>query len=342
VTIDTVVHREELPAEQMATLAQSGNNLMRVTWRVSQSASCFHAAVVANQGHALTDSQLAEAIRGPCERLCDEIKLARLSPDEVFPEMYALAAAGIESDRLLVERALSRRSGTTRSSEPFIQRLTGRVRDLEVAYRNLHASRQGPPLVEELEIRSGPLREQWQAYGPGLLHQIGQMTEPDLIAESAEIVLVQPAVGGHGVAHLGNNRVTFEAVLTNPVPELPEVVRLAWLLAQLQLDLPRFGERIARDRLPVVAMHALLPPTLAAVREMEIALLGDDSIRKALDAWHVGDSGSRESRAQALGDWWQAYESNPPAWPVAIAALDTLLPAGIDVDAPPSDADDPA
>jgi hypothetical protein len=315
---------------------------MLVTWKASQSASCFHAAVAAMQGHALTDGQLAAAIDEPREKLCEEIELAGFLPVEILQEMYALTAAGIESDRLLVERTLSRKFGAARASEPLIQRLTGRVRDLEVAYRNYHAARNGPPLVEELELRSQPLREQWQAYGPGLLHQIGQLTERELIAESAEVVLIQPAVGGHGVAHLGTNRVTFEAVLANPVPELPEVLRLAWLLAQLQIDLPRYSERIARNRLGTVAMHAMLPPALTAAQEIEVVRANADLMLRALDAWQIGSSASRASRAQALADWWGAYVENPPDWPVAIAALDALLSAQTDVDAPPLASDDPA
>lgn len=315
---------------------------MQLSWRASQSASCFHAAVMAMRGHALTDTQLAAAIDEPLERLLEEIEHSQLSPAEILPELYALAAAGIEGDRLLVERALSRKAGVTRASETTLQRLTGRVRDLEVAYRNFHATREGPSLVEELGLRGQPLREQWQAYGPGLLHQIGQFTEPELVAESAEIVLVQPAIGGHGVAHLGNNRVTFEAVLANPVPELPEVVRLAWLLAQLQMDLPRYGERIARAWLQVVAMHALLPPTLAAAQEIEIAPANGELMLRALDAWHVGDSASRISCATVLADWWSAYEQNPPEWPVAIEALDALLLPGTGVDDTAAAADDPA
>ena len=316
---------------------------MQLTWRASQSASCYHAAVAAMEGHALADVQLAAAIDGPCKRLSEEIELASLPPAIIVREMYALTAAGIEGDRLLVERTLSRKAGRANLSEPLLQRLTGRVRDLEVAYRNYHSGRNGPPLIEELELRSQPLREQWQAYGPGLLYQIGQLTERELLAESAEIVLVQPAIGGHGVAHLGNNRVTFEAVLANPVPELPEVVRLTWLLAQLQIDLPKYSAQIARERLDSLAMHALLPPTLAAAREVEIAPAGADRTLSALNAWHVGDPASRVSRAELLDDWWRAVEENPPAWPVALAALDALLPpAMIAVDASPTAADDPA
>lgn len=316
---------------------------MQITWRASQSASCFHAAVAMSEGHALVDLQLAEAIAMPTALLLDVVEWAGLSRLPTLRKMYALTAAGIESDRLLVERVLARKAGMARVSEPLLQRLTGRVRELEVAYRNYFARRKGPPLVEEIELRSQPLRQQWQAYGPGLLHQIGRSTEPELLAESAEVVLVLPAIGGHGVAHLGNNRVTLEAVLANSVPELPEVVRLAWLLSQLQIDLPRYSERIDRDRHDWVAMHALLPPTLSAAREVEIVGGGIDITLLTLNAWHVGDEASRASRANILADWWRAYEENPPSWPVALAALDALLPpAATAVDDPPSGADDPA
>src|SRR5690606_11368832 len=138
---------------------------------------------------------------------------------------------------------------------------------------------------EELELRSKPLRQQWQAYGPGLLNHLGRSTERELLVESAEVVLVLPAIGGHGVAHLGNNRVTLEAMLANPMPSLREIVRLAWLLSQLQLDLPRYSERIARDRLDGLAMHAMLPPSLDAAREVELVPAEPDLTFQALEGW---------------------------------------------------------
>ena len=107
------------------------------------------------------------------------------------------------------------------------------------------------------------LREQWEARGPGLLRAVGLRTEESLVADEAQVIVVQPALGGGGQAHLSANAVRIEAVLANPHAELPEVVRLAWLLAQLQLDLPAYSDRIQADRLPhvlsLVVSEALSP-----------------------------------------------------------------------------------
>ena len=61
------------------------------------------------------------------------------------------------------------------------------------------------------------------------------------------MILVQPVLGGAGAAHWLYNSVHIEAVLANPVAELPEVVRLGWLLAQLNFDLPMFVGDLLRE-----------------------------------------------------------------------------------------------
>ena len=65
---------------------------------------------------------------------------------------------------------------------------------------------------------------------------IGRLTERELVVERADVILVHPVLGGGGWAYPPYNAVCFEAVLANPIAELPEVVRLGWLLAQLNLD----------------------------------------------------------------------------------------------------------
>ena len=97
-----------------------------------------------------------------------------------------------------------------------------------------------PNLLDDLSLRLLPLREQWEVHGPLLLQNMARWTDPRVVVAEARIVLVHPALGGGGAAHIPFNNVHIEAVLTNPVPELPENLRLVWLLAQLSLDLPAF------------------------------------------------------------------------------------------------------
>ena len=79
----------------------------------------------------------------------------------------------------------------------------------------------------------------------------------------------------------------IEAVLANPHAELPEVVRLAWLLSQLHLDLPIHGERIERRRLPHVARLATLPGILEAAHYVELVQEPAALLPFALSAWRI-------------------------------------------------------
>ncbi len=45
--------------------------------------------------------------------------------------------------------------------------------------------------------------------------------------------MLSPYCGGDGELDVNSNRLWMEAVLANPVPQLPEVLRLTWLVARL-------------------------------------------------------------------------------------------------------------
>ncbi|MCP4190084.1 MAG: hypothetical protein GY768_05590 [Planctomycetaceae bacterium] len=89
-----------------------------------------------------------------------------------------------------------------------------------------------PRLTEELLLRQRPLRELWEAHGPGLLHQISGQ-QPLELPPKAQIVTVLPFHGGGGEAIAEHQSVVIENVLANPISTLPEILRLAWLIAQL-------------------------------------------------------------------------------------------------------------
>ena len=89
-----------------------------------------------------------------------------------------------------------------------IAALVGSISDAEAAF---HAAT--PNLLDQLELRSWPLIEQWNARGPGIFTRLTAITKRTLAVESADVVLVYPALGGCGVAHLPYNSVRIEAVL---------------------------------------------------------------------------------------------------------------------------------
>jgi hypothetical protein len=177
-----------------------------------------------------------------------------------------------------------------------------------------------PNALDELELRSRPLAEQWEARGPGLMAGVRRLVGDDLLVPAAKVLPVQPIHGSGGVAHWQYNSVRIEAMLANPSAELPEVVRLGWLLAQLNLDLPIYQGPMHRERLRIVGPAALLPPIVTAAAEVELVAGGVPTVAQAIELWGLAPLDSA-----ILWDWWETYLASPPTWPVALAALDRML-----------------
>ncbi|HVX63867.1 MAG TPA: hypothetical protein VHC19_24810, partial [Pirellulales bacterium] len=179
-------------------------------WRVSLSSSCFHAAAALARQEPLVDERLRAALAEPAAALLAEVKGGGIEAQEFFEQAVPLAV-DFESNRELADRILAKlpvRSGEL--NQQAAGRLAGWFTELEAAFTSAV-----PRVVEDLSLRSGPLRDQWEARGPGLLAAIARKTEPGLLPASAEIVLVHPALGGAGAAYLLYNKAIMEAVLTN-------------------------------------------------------------------------------------------------------------------------------
>lgn len=290
---------------------------MQIRFSASVSASCFHAAAAIARGRPLVDARLAEALAAPVASLTAELAASGIDVEAFFSQAVPLAA-DFENNRELAERVLNKLRGLENHELPAA-RLAGWFSQLESEFLGCV-----PGLVDELELRSGPLCEQWEARGPGLLAAIERLTERALLAESAEVVLVYPALGGAATAHLSYNKVIIEALLTNPHGELPEVVRLGWLLSTLNLDLPKYSEAIPPKRLTRLAPLAMLPVALEAAAEVELMPGGLTPLARAIAAWRLADS-DVELLVDTLQKWWQSYQDHRPAWSVALAALDRML-----------------
>jgi len=296
---------------------------MQLRWKASFSASCLHAATCLSEGLPVTDSIIATVLLPATEALCGELTANGFAIESTLPLLIGLAA-DYENNRQLMERAVWRSLGPKGVSAAGIVRLTGCLSDLEAAWL-----REQPNLVEELAVRGRPLREQWEARGPGLLRAMQKLTAENFLVSSAEVVLVSPLVGGHGRAHLLSNRVTFEAMLTHPQPELPEILRLGWLLSQLNLEVSALSEPIPRPRLPWLASLATLPLVLAAAESVELLALdpiafNQVTLARVMDLWHLPPT-LPDTAPQKLLDWWHTYEGSQVRWPVAMSALDQMM-----------------
>ena len=290
---------------------------MELIWLPSPAANCFHTAAALLDGHSFVDAALADSLRPDVDELARCLEIFGIRRDVFFDHVVPLSTSGAGSTEL-AELVLTKALGADRV-ESKAPELAGALHNLKQAYA---AAR--PNLAEELPQRAAPLEQQWRARGPGLLRELGRITDPSLVVDRAEVLLVEPVLGGGGTAHLLYNSVRIEAVLANPDDRLPEVLRLAWLLAHLNLEVPIFSERLHRDRLRIVAPLAMLPAILAAAETVELARCDPETIELALAAWRTSTA-PEPSPVDTLLNWWNTCLDSQPSWAVAMAALDEML-----------------
>ncbi len=285
---------------------------MDIRWLVSVDASSLHAARQVLRGGLLVDTVLAEKHSQPLDQLRSADEAWQIDPIVLVEH---LTAASVESSSCDQQVRLAIRKVAGESSVPrMAAAVTGWIQQMLGIFLQVH-----PRALEELQLRSDPLRQQWDARGPGLMARLRSFLGPEPLVESADVILVQPVMGGGGEAFVPYNRVSFEAVLANPVDELPEVIRLGWLLAQLQLDLPTIQGQLSRQRTLEVGAWAAVPAILAAAHDVELSGPVEIALPKALAAWRLP-----AADADTLLAWWETYLADCPPWGIGLAALDQM------------------
>lgn len=283
----------------------------------SFSASCFHCATAMIDGRLLVDRQLAESMHEAVEGLRKSLAAAGLS--ESVAEHLCALSAGIENNRELAQVTLTKVLGRAAAGSDAVARLARELDNVETAFRLAV-----PGVVDELSRRGEPLMSQWEARGPGMLSELARLTEQGLLVERADVVLVYPVTGGGGAAHPPYNSVRLEAVLADPHPQLPEVVRLAWLVSSLNVDLPMYGDHLPGARQTAVGTLAMLPAALRAGEYVELTRLDRATVELAIEVWGLAE-GLAAGAVDHLLDWWETYQESRPPWAVALGALDRML-----------------
>jgi hypothetical protein len=290
---------------------------MKLRWIPHVATSALHAAEAMWRGETIVEPSLAEAVRAPAATLAHEISTRGLPELPMWRNLAALVPT-FENRRHAVKIAGLRAMGRA-IDEETVAAVAAAVVALEQA---VHQS--FPENGTELDLRSRVLREQWEARGPGMLRRMEQLLPADVIVPGADVLLVQPALGGDGKPHLVNNTVRIEAVLANPFPNLPETVRLAWLLAQLNLDLPMYSEGIHPHRLPHIAAFAMLPIVLEAAHYVDLVTFDRELLPFAMEAWRMRVPADVDG-AELIANWWLTYKDAQPPFGVALKALDEMF-----------------
>ena len=159
---------------------------------------------------------------------------------------------------------------------------------------------------EEITLRIRPLREHWEARGPGLLGRLRMLLPWLDIPTEVTVRLIQPKVGGAGRV-LSRGNIEFEAVLANALPMLPEVVRLGWLIACSALETDE------QESL------ALIPPTIVAAEYVELARFDETTVASAVNHWDC-----LEMDPTKLLHWWTQHAEQAKeeaSWKDAIRQL---------------------
>ncbi|MDX1963637.1 MAG: hypothetical protein SFX18_10815 [Pirellulales bacterium] len=248
----------------------------------------------------------------------------RLPPARVYTHLVPLSAE-YDTPRLLAEALLAKLFPPEKAAIRqlrWTQELSAVTRGYNAAY---------PQLAAELPLRVLPIREIWEAIGPGLLRTVGGLADPRLIPPTCKVLVVQPVSGGGGRAYPMANAVVWEGMLANPLPKLPEVTRLLWLALQLNLDLPLLAGDLPPARANAVGAWALVPVALAVAAELEQAECTAESVELAARHWLppalalTSDTAQMEEQSATLWNWWQTYIAMRPDWPVALGALERML-----------------
>ncbi|MEX0824723.1 MAG: hypothetical protein WD119_01075 [Pirellulaceae bacterium] len=288
----------------------------RIRWTYSVSLSVLRAAAsVAFHEPVISpplESSLSPSVAAINNRLAlDELDLARFWQE--------LVASGLDEidDRERCESALLAAGCSPLASDTLASAVSRYLTDIRLAH-----SEEFPKLADQLPLRGRPIRERWEERGAGLLRQIGARTHSQLLPTRATVCLIQPVRGGDGGVDVQRESVWMEAVLTNVEPNIPETLRLGWLLARLGMTHENANRLIAADNLPRVASCALVPVVLAAGQELELIPPGPLPIAAALQTWRMEADASTEA---VLRNWWEQLSEGGTPFPVAIKALDRML-----------------
>jgi hypothetical protein len=292
---------------------------MHLNWTKSYSVSALHTAECCwGSANRLIDQEVAQRMQPSADALGTCLHDAdSLHAENLWNDLIPLGSS-IASNSALANEVLTKRlDGFVEQS--LVQRLTGCITDVEATFKNLF-----PKYLEQIDFRVRPLQEQWIGYGNGFLAHIARLTSRELLISQADVVALQPVQGGGGKSHHEHGSVRIEAVLANPLTELPELVRLGWLISQLYNTSTRHSLGFKPDTLHRLVPLAMLVPSLAAAQVLELARCDEPTAAMAIEHWHIAVPKQMDLHTQlipSLMEWWEQYLHLKSNWDVALQAL---------------------
>lgn len=179
----------------------------------------------------------------------------------------------------------------------------------------------------QLPARVRPLRELWQARGPGFERQLAKHLAPRSVSvgssntRSGPIAAVYPLTGGFGRVLPDTHGILLEASLTDFDDRAPEIVRLAWLITLQRIeqlartDAAHPGASLSADRRPLAALLI----SLALASDLEWLPVTLHTFERTLANWIGLKPDEAKRKATEMNEAWNRLKLEE--WPHVVAAL---------------------
>jgi len=302
--------------------------MTRLRWITGERLTPLHAAKCFALGIRGVDESISHAIAQPMNELNSRLAAVDIDLDVFWLRLISTVASG-ESDFEACSSSLISAGCSPLSVDVTASAIASHLAELRLSHNE-----RCPKLADQLALRGRPLREQWDGYGAGLIKRVAKLTHASFLPKSVTAMLLSPYRGGDGGFDPSSARIWIEAVLTNPLSDLPEVLRVLWLVAQVgMIDALTTGSEdtngdpwVAPTRLPRVASLATMALALEAGSYLELIPVTSDQLpthfRKAAGAWRIPLD---ETSFAVMENWWKQFQDLQTTPPVTLKALDRML-----------------
>lgn len=292
---------------------------MKLHWRSDPELSAARAAFVVATGMPCIDHKTEQSLVATVNEINHRLLSASIENGRFWTSYLDRCVAG-DVPGIAVAVSLVRSGCNEMQVDQIAKAIISRLNDA----RQLFFER-FPKLDEQLPLRIQPLRQRWDAIGPGLIReierQVWQNSPPsDWWPPAVTVSAVQPLTGGGGGFDPDADSIWIEAMLTDSDPAIPEVLRVVWLVTSLAIEThirSRTGQRMISTAWSLVSV----PLVLSAASHLEMFPPGNLPIGRAADLWH----GVSPKTIRILEQWWQQFAGSSIPLPIALKQLEDSL-----------------
>lgn len=293
----------------------------------TRSALDIDTVVEDGQTPSALDADLARVMLEPMKLVHDRLLAESVRPEEFWDSLFQDVMAESTDAPLTtatLEIAVIRGGGSHLNSDQIAGTL----------HRHFQTCRQAiaekfPRQSDQLKLRYAPLKQAYQAYGPGLIRSIGHRIwnaapPDDWWPKTVYLHAVQPLHRGDGDVSTIDSALWIEAVLTDINPDVPEWLRLVYLLTCVAVDGHARTHQTSATPAEAIAAAAGLTSATSSMPELPWRLGTIPLVlHQAFEQGVLGNGDDKLPIELAASMWWSAASSGAPKSSVALTWLPT-------------------